>query len=91
VLSVPDDPTFSSPFEVVLSGPHGRELITGTEIHSMTFSLQYPNDVLLGYREGRPQHHVREGQIRWEWAGETGYGVGERGVTLAADGSPERR
>jgi hypothetical protein len=91
VLSVPDDPTFSNPFEVVLSGPHGRESITGTEIHSMTFSLQYPNDVLLGYREGQPQHHVREGQIRWEWAGETGYGVGERGVTLAADGSPERR
>jgi hypothetical protein len=88
VVSVPADRTFTEPFEVVLDGPSGTESITGEEVHQMTFSMEYPNDVLFGYRTGKPQHLTREGLIRWTWDKETGFGVGERGVILDADGTP---
>jgi hypothetical protein len=91
VVSLPDDRAFVDPFSIVLSAPTGDETIIGTLRHEMTFTLTYPNDVLFGFRRGDPQHLVREGQIAWSWNGETGFGVGERGVTLPANGSPKDR
>jgi hypothetical protein len=87
VVSLPADPTFVEPFEIALVGPDGKERIRGQLLHEMPFTVQYPNEVLFGYRVGKPQHMLREGQLRWERDGEIAHGLGERTVTLAADGS----
>jgi hypothetical protein len=91
VVSLPGDRGWLDPLELVLSGPDGEQSISGELVHGVTFSLEYPNDVLFGYRPGNPQHRVREGQVRWNWDGETGYGLGERGVRVAADGLRDAR
>ena len=91
VVSLPTDRTFSGQLEVVLNGPNGRERIVGELLHDMPFTVEYPNEILFGYRPGKQQHLLREGQIRWDWAGETGYGLGERTTVLGADGHPEDR
>lgn len=91
VVSVPSDRSFEKPAEIVLREPGGDHRITGRLLHDMSFSIKYPDEFLLGYRDGAQQHWLREGQVRWTWDGETGYGLGERSVVLDASGNPEIR
>ncbi|MCY1306635.1 hypothetical protein D9M70_565050 [compost metagenome] len=60
--------------------------MTGELLHDMAITLRYPNDLLFGHDRSQPAHLLREGQIRWNWNGEIGYGLGERTVRLDADG-----
>jgi hypothetical protein len=91
IVSLPGDRSFAAPFEVVVAGPDGEERIRGELVHDMAITIRYPNEIRFGCRPGQPQHLVREGQVRWQWGDEVGYGIGERSVTMAADGAPERR
>jgi hypothetical protein len=91
IVSLPTDRTFREPFEIVIETDKGPQRIRGELLHDMTFTVEYPNEILFGYRAGKPQHQLNEGQVRWTWDGETGYGLGERTEVRGADGSPERR
>lgn len=76
---------------LALQGPNGEARIDGELLHDMPFSIEYPNELLYGFRIGKRQHLLREGLVRWNWGGDIGYGLAERTVTLDAAGQPEER
>lgn len=91
VTALPADRTLPGAFDVILEGPRGTEHIRGELVHDMSITVEYPNELLFGYRPGKQQHLLREGQTRWTWDGEVGYGLGERTDTLDAAGNLEDR
>lgn len=83
VVSLPQDRTFSSPFEIRFTDARGVQRVIGELIHEMPMTLRYPNHLLFGHDRSQPGHLLYEGQIRWQWDGETGYGLGERTQRLS--------
>ena len=89
VLALPADRSFPKPFEIRLRDAEGTHRITGELVHDMTFSFFAPNEILLGRDLEHAERYLNEGQIRWTWDGETGYGLGERTVKLGLDRKPD--
>lgn len=87
IVSLPSERTFLQGLEVRFRDAHGEHRVTGELIHDAALTLRYPNEVLFGHDRSQPAHFLREGQIRWSWDGEIGYGLGERTSRLNPDGS----
>jgi hypothetical protein len=89
VLALPADRLFPQPFEIRLRDRKGTHTIRGELLHDMTFSFFAPNEILIGRDVQRAERFLNEGQIRWTWDGETGYGLGERTVRIGSDRQPD--
>ena len=89
VVQLPADRSFQKDFEITLRDGKGTHRITGKLLHDMTFSFFAPNEILLGRDLARAERFLNEGQVRWNWDGETGYGLGERTVRIGPDRQPD--
>jgi len=69
------------PYTVELDGPDGPTTIRAEILHSLPLSMCGTNDWVPGTR-GDGHHLMYEGQTRFEWDGEIGYGLTERSATL---------
>lgn len=91
VVLLPPDRSFEGPVHIVLRDQGREHHVRGELLHDMSFSIKYPDEFLLGYRDGAQQHWLRDGHMRWTWDGETGFGLGERSVVLDSVGNVETR
>lgn len=67
------------PHEFHFVGPDGPSVIKGEILQAIPYSFTGPNEWSLGTHPSA-HHLVIEGQTRWEWDGEAGYGLTERSV-----------
>ena len=90
VLALPADRDFVHGFELRFRDHKGEHRVTGELLHDMTFSFFAPNEILLGRDLQHAERFLGEGQVRWTWDGELGYGLAERTVRLGADRRPDQ-
>lgn len=89
VMFLPADRSFKQPFEICFRDLKGEHRLTGELLHEVPFTIWYPYEYAIGHDRSRAAHLFHEGQIRWNWDGETGYGLGERSVKLDKNGVVE--
>ena len=84
VVSVPDRVQAGVAFAVGLRRDCGTEVrITGQLVGDIPLTVRDPNDVLIGHDSNpAPGLWFYEGQARWNWDGDIGYGLAERSTRI---------
>ena len=78
-----DHTEHSDPYRLVLRDDDGEEaVITAEQVHVMPYGFIGESEVTLGYQPDAVSHQFYEAHTRFQWDGETGYGLTERSVRV---------
>lgn len=77
-----DQARAQDPYQIVLDDNGTQTTIQAEILHDLTFALVPENEITIGVRKDLATHWLLEGQSRFTWDGETGYGLSERTLPI---------